>query len=417
MFRIFIVSGILLLLDGYVFKGLSLLLTSTQNPWRLVIKLFYWALSLLLLFQLINIFTHLDDFRINRPESFRFWSGIFFVFLISKLVFISFHLVDDLIWIFKKVVYLFSSKSTNFSGKSIDRSIFITQLGLVVSAFFLSSFTYGVIKGRYAFQIFKEKIKFSNLPKAFDGLRIVQISDLHLGSFVTDFEEVSPAIAMINDLKPDLILFTGDMVNVHASEAEPWIEMFSKLKAKYGMYSVFGNHDYCDYGKYSPQEKAKSIQRLKEIHQEMGFTLLEDEHCYIQRNDQKIALVGMHNWGKDFHKVGDLNKSLEGLPDNYFKILLSHDPSLWEETVKGKLNIDLTLSGHTHGMQMGVEIPFLNLKWSPVKWRYKRWAGLYNVGKNYIYINRGFGFLGFPGRVGIKPEITLLELHSEKLDA
>lgn len=415
MLRMIILSLILLLLDGYVYKGIHLLITNTPNPWRIVIISVYWIISLFLIFQLVNIFTHLDTFRLDRPESFRFWSAVFFVLFFSKLAFIAFHVMDDLYWITRKTATIFSNNSESIEGTPITRGIFITQLGLVVSAFFLSSFTYGVVKGRYAFQILTERIKFPNLPKAFDGFRIVQLSDLHLGSFVNDFDEITPAIEMVNNLKPDLIVFTGDMVNVHSREAEPWIEIFSKLQATYGKYSIFGNHDYCDYGNYSKQEKEKSISRLKEIHQEMGFTLLEDEHTFIEKDKQKFALLGMHNWGKDFHKVGDLNKTMKGLPDEFFKILLSHDPSLWEEEVKNKKNIDLTLSGHTHGMQMGVEIPALNLKWSPVKWRYKHWAGLYNIGKNHIYINRGFGFLGFPGRVGIKPEITVIELESESI--
>ena len=416
MYRIAILSFILILLDSYVYKGIYLLISNKPNSWRYFIIISYWLVSLLLIFQLVTIFTHLDEFRIDRPESFRFWSGVFFVVFFSKLAFIAFHVMDDIYWIFRKITTFFISNPQNIEGTPITRSTFITQLGLVVSAFFLSSFTYGVVKGRYAFQILTEKIKFPNLPKAFNGFRIVQISDLHLGSFVNDFEDIIPAIKMINDLKPDLIVFTGDMVNIHADEAEPWVAIFSKLEASYGKYSIFGNHDYCDYGTYSTQEKEKSIKRLKEIHHEMGFTLLEDEHTFVEKDNQKFALLGMHNWGKDFHRVGDLNKTMKGLSDDFFKILLSHDPSLWEEEVKNQKNIDLTLSGHTHGMQMGVEIPSLNLKWSPVKWRYQHWAGLYNVGKNYIYINRGFGFLGYPGRVGIKPEITLIELESESLD-
>ena len=412
MSRLIIVFIILFLLDLYAYKGLVSLTNSLTAVWAKTIKITYWVLSLLVIFQLLNIFSRFREYTTDHPEAFRFWAGIFFVLFFTKLTFITFHLVDDLVWIFRRVISFFTANNKTFGEKLINRSTFITQIGLGASALIFGAYSYGVLKGKYAYKIFKEKIKFPNLPSAFDGLRIVQISDLHLGSFLKDFDEVSEAIPMINNLHPDIILFTGDLVNVHSDEAEPWIEIFSKLKAKHGKFSVFGNHDYCDYGSYLPEERVKSINRLKEVHHEMGFQLLEDEHTFLEIDNQKIAIVGMHNWGKGFHEIGSLENALEGLDDSHFKILLSHDPTLWEEKVKGKKNIDITFSGHTHGMQMGVEIPFLNFKWSPIKLRYKRWAGLYKYAKNYIYINRGFGFLGFPGRVGISPEITFIKLKS-----
>ncbi len=414
MSRLIIVFIILFLLDLYAYKGFVSMTNSLDATWSRVIKISYWIVSFLLIFQLIHIFSSFREYTSDHPEAFRFWSGIFCVIFFTKLTFMTFHLVDDILWVFRKFISLFTTNSLSLGGKPIARSTFITQIGLGASALIFGAYSYGVLKGRYAYKIFKEKINFSNLPSAFDGLKIVQISDLHLGSFLKDFEEVSQAIPMINNLQPDIILFTGDMVNVHSDEAEPWIDVFSGLKAKYGKYSVFGNHDYCDYGSYLPEERVKSINRLKGIHHEMGFQLLEDEHTFLEINNQRIAIVGMHNWGKGFHEIGNLEDALQGLDDSYFKILLSHDPTLWEEKVKGKKNIDITFSGHTHGMQMGVEIPWLKIKWSPIKLRYKRWAGLYKYAQNYIYINRGFGFLGFPGRVGISPEITFVELKSNK---
>lgn len=410
MGRLLIIFIVLFLVDFYTYKGLTNFTHNLSSSTSKIIKFSYWTVNLIVLFQLMNIFLRFRNYMVEYPEAFRFWSGIFFVLFFTKLSFIAFHFVDDVVWLIRRIASFFTTNDKTFGGKSISRTTFITQVGLGVSALIFGAYTYGVLKGRYAYKIFREKISFSNLPKAFDGLKIVQISDLHLGSFLKDFEEVSKGVSMINDLKPDVILFTGDMVNVHSDEAEPWIETFSKLKAKYGKYSVFGNHDYCDYGNYTTDERAQSINRLKEIHKEMGFHLLEDEHTFLEIDNQKIAIIGMHNWGKGFHEIGNLENALQGLDDDYFKLLLSHDPTLWEEKVKGKKNIDITFSGHTHGMQMGIEIPSLNFKWSPIKLRYKRWAGLYKFAQNYIYINRGYGFLGFPGRVGISPEITFIEL-------
>jgi len=411
MIKLILISLVLLALDIYVFRGFTLV-NNLPAPWGTITRLAYWAISLLLIGQFLNLFSHWHDYRVNRPEFVRFWSSIFFVILFTKLAFIFFILLGDILSFTTRILHFFTERTPESSGKAISRGLFIRQVGLGVSALFLGAFTYGVIKGRYAFRVIKQKIKFTNLPKAFEGFKIVQISDLHLGSFINDLEQVAKVVPMINDLKPDIIVFTGDMVNVHSDEAEPWINVFGQLKAKYGKYSVFGNHDYCDYGDYTKVEKQQSINRLKEIHTEMGFALLEDEHHFLEINEDKIALVGMHNWGKDFHQVGDLDKALSGLKDTDFKILLSHDPSLWEKKILAEKAIELTLSGHTHGMQMGLEIPSLNIKWSPVALRYKRWAGLYGTKDKYLYINRGFGVLGFPGRLGMDPEITLIELKN-----
>jgi len=219
---------------------------------------------------------------------------------------------------------------------------------------------------------------------------------------------------MINDLEPDYVFFTGDLVNNNAKEAVPWIEVFSEIKAKKGKYSIFGNHDYADYGGQSKEQKIESIKLLKEVHSKMGFKLLEDEHVVLKEKQEEITLIGVHNWGHGFHQIGDLDKALQGVKNDHFKILLSHDPTHYDHKVKGKTNIDLTLSGHTHGMQMGIEIPSLNIKWSPVKLRYRKWAGLYEEENQKLYINRGFGVLAYPGRLGISPEITLLTLKSNQ---
>lgn len=414
MWRLYIVFIFLFLLDLYIFKGFSLLIQKWHPTLQFWFKILYWFINIAIVFNIIYVFSNIYVIRAEKPIYFRMISGIFVTILMTKIGFLFFHLLDDAFWATQNIGNYFVAKIQQTEPKTITRGKFLTQMGVGVAAVLFSSFTYGVLKGRYAFQVMKEKIVFKNLPKAFDGLKIVQISDLHLGSFINDFDDVAKGIALINAQEADYVFFTGDMVNVHASEAEAWVELFATIKAKQGKYSIFGNHDYCDYGKFTPQEKQESIQKLKAIHHAMGFKLLEDENLYLEKDGEKIALIGMHNWGKDFHQVGDLNKSLEGLKNDDFKILLSHDPSLWEKEILSKKQIELTLSGHTHGMQMGVEIPYFNLKWSPAKLRYKRWAGLYNDQQSYLYINRGFGFLGFPGRVGIKPEITVIELYAEK---
>jgi len=283
---------------------------------------------------------------------------------------------------------------------------------LAASAFMFGSMLYGMTRGKYAYRILSEKISFPDLPEAFRGARIVQISDLHLGSFQDGgHDEVAEAVAMINELEPDYIFFTGDLVNFYAKEAESWISVFSQLKAKQGKYSIFGNHDYADYVHWdSDQDKGRNMQRLREIHGEMGFDLMTNEHRWLLKDGDRIALLGMENWGLGFAQYGNLHKTMEGVDENAFKILLSHDPTHWESEVMGKKNIHLTFSGHTHGAQFGLELPSLGIKFSPSEIRYKRWGGLYREGSQYLYVNRGFGFLAFPGRVGMPPEITCIDL-------
>jgi predicted MPP superfamily phosphohydrolase len=300
------------------------------------------------------------------------------------------------------------SHQTDYSRRN-----FISQMGLVASGFMFGSMVYGIVWGKFNFRVIRKDITSARIPGTFDGVKIVQISDAHLGSFGDRFEPIRKAVKMVNELEPDYVFFTGDMVNNHANEARAWIEVFKEIRAKEGKYSVFGNHDYSDYGNFTPEERRNSVEQLKEIHREMEFTLLEDENVRLTRGNESIRLIGVHNWGSGFHQVGDLGKALNGSDPNEFRILLSHDPTHFEEQVKYKTNIDLTLSGHTHGMQMGIEIPSLNIKWSPVKLRYPRWAGLYEENGQKIYINRGFGVLAYPGRVGMAPEITLLTLRSK----
>lgn len=408
MSRILIVALILFLIDLYFYKGFSLLVDNFANA--KILKYIFWFINIIIYFQLYKLVANYRTIQVDSPESFRFWTGLIISIFTTKVVFIFFHFLGDIFWGGRNILNFSLAKIQNSDIPIISRGKFLTQIGVGTAILLLGSFSYGVTRGRYAFKVMKEKISFDNLPEAFNGLKIVQISDLHLGSFVKDFKQVERAIDLINEQNADLIFFTGDMVNVHSKEAEPWVEIFSKLEAKIGKYSIFGNHDYADYGPYTKEEKLQSVTRLKEIHKEMGFKLLEDENFYLEQNGEKIAIAGMHNWGKDFHRVGNLENTLKGLSEDDFTLLLSHDPSLWEDQILDKKNIELTFSGHTHGMQMGIEIPYMNFKWSPAKYRYKRWGGLYQEDKTYIYVNRGFGYLGFPGRIGISPEITVLEL-------
>ncbi len=415
MLGFIIVCIVFLILDTYVFKGVYLLTSKMASNARMIIHISYWAINVAVLGMFIYIMLNFQTIRAHNPRFLMTWASVFVVLLVPKISFLLFHIVDDLVHVVRWAINKYSGTNQIAAEGSIgiSRAKFITQVGLGVGGIMFGSFLYGVTKGKFAFRVLREKMTFSNLPKAFDGLKIVQISDLHLGSFLDDIEPIERAIRMINNLKPDYILFTGDMVNNHAEEALPWIDVFKKLKAKEGVFSVFGNHDYADYGDYSPEEKRESIASLKDTQKKMGFRLLEDETVELERDGEKISLIGVHNWGKGFHQVGDLKKAMSNTNPDHFKLLMSHDPTHWEEQVRGKENIDLTFSGHTHGMQMGIEIPSLGIKISPARLIYKRWAGLYTEDKQHLYINRGFGVMAFPGRVGIAPEITLIELKSK----
>ena len=272
---------------------------------------------------------------------------------------------------------------------------------------------YGVVKGRFDFEIVNQSIQFDNLPDSFSGLRIVQLSDIHIGSFFDNHEEVKAAINKVNELKPDYIFFTGDMVNNYAWELDGWEEIFGSLKAQYGKYSILGNHDYADYVKWDNEaDKLKNLEDLKQRHAKMGFELLLNESVKLEKDGEFIELLGLENWGKGrFAKYGDLVETMKHTAPESFKILMSHDPSHWDEQVLEKTSINLTLAGHTHGMQYGVKIG--SFQFSPVQFRYPRWAGIYTEGKQHLYVNRGFGYIGFAGRVGISPEITLLELRKK----
>ncbi|WP_430816118.1 metallophosphoesterase [Carboxylicivirga sp. RSCT41] len=293
---------------------------------------------------------------------------------------------------------------------TISRKKFLSQVGIVMASLPFVSLLFGVMKGRFAFSKRYTKLSFPNLPESFDGLKIIQISDLHLGSLNSNYEEMEEAVRLINDEHPDLICFTGDLVNNFYEETIGWEKVFSKLNARIGKYSILGNHDYGDYSKWSSaEEKSNNLRQIKEAHGRLGFKLLNNQSRTIAQNGEEIVVTGVENWGHPpFPQYGDLKKASEGTENIPFKLLLSHDPDHWDAEVKQSYNYDLTLAGHTHGMQFGIE--FKNFQWSPAKYKFRRWAGLYNEGNKFLYVNRGLGYLGMPARVGMPPEITIIEL-------
>jgi predicted MPP superfamily phosphohydrolase len=412
LIRVILIFGIFILVDLYTFQAVK---TAFRN-YNLA-NFFYWGLTLLVLAYMLYALTTFD--RAAGPNKVvNVFMGLMILTYVPKLFVVIFLFSEDIIRVLQgSITWLADFFSINSTAPERStyipaRRAFISQVGLALAAIPLSGILYGMWKGKYNYRVVKQTLFFDDLPAAFDGFTIAQISDIHSGSF-DDTSKIDYGIELLNDQRPDVILFTGDLVNNKAEEMEPWIKTFSKLKARYGKFSVLGNHDYGDYITWnSADEKSQNMQRLHEIHQELGFTLMNNVHEPLEINGEKIYIVGIENWGKPpFPQYGDLKKATEGIPDEAFKLLMSHDPSHFDEEVKqfGK-KIHLTFSGHTHGMQFGIEIPGW-VKWSPVKYRYPKWAGLYEEMGRYLYVNRGFGYLAFPGRVGIWPEITLLELR------
>lgn len=396
-----IFSVVVFVLEYYAFQAIK---TVTKNK---IIKWFWLLLS-------VGVYVNFLYVIFTTPRSagqttqFQFAAGMMLTALIPKLIILVVLFGEDLVrWIQKLISWFGSSPTQPISG----RRKFISQLALGLAAIPFASFLYGIIQGRYNYKVLKYQLSFKDLPESFDGFTITQISDIHSGSF-TNKEKIQYGVNMINEQKSDMILFTGDIVNNKAKEMDKWIDMFGQLKAPFGKFSVLGNHDYGDYTSWpSVEAKKANFTAVKELHPKIGFELLCNENRYVEKGNEKIAIVGVENWGKGgFQKKGDLKKASENLSKEDFKILMSHDPSHWDVQVKNDdFNYHLTLSGHTHGLQMGIEIPGW-IKWSPSKYVYKQWAGLYEEFGRYINVNRGFGYHAFPGRVGIWPEITVIEL-------
>lgn len=408
MLRWIIFIAIYLALGLYALQALK---TVTRYPW---VHYLFIAIALLVLGNFIYQFTLGEEEGrvLSKPKSYAF--GLLLTVMAFQLITILFLFSEDIFRLVAGLYHKFSGNDKTFTLP--QRRKFLSLIGLGLAAIPFGALLYGMYRGKYNFQVLKYNLEFDDLPEEFDGYQITQISDVHSGSF-DDRKKIEYAINLINEQQSDVILFTGDMVNNKCEEMIPWADLFSTLRAKDGKFSVLGNHDYGDYVTWdTPELKRKNLDDLKNLQREMGFDLLLNEHRYLEKEGAKIALVGVENWGRGgFKKAGDLTKASTQIEPEDFKILMSHDPSHWEDVViQDKYHFHLTLSGHTHGMQFGIEIPGW-IKWSPVKWRYKYWAGIYKEMGQFINVNRGFGFLGYPGRVGIWPEISVITLKRKPL--
>lgn len=404
-----------LAVEYYSYVAVRTVLRNTNGSLHFWLFLFYIVLSLATLWSLYA-FPHFG--RTAWPSvTLKYTVNILIGVFIGKVVVALIMLVTDIVMVVPNIVNFLLSFRSHPVGKPpegsrfISRFTFISQSALLIGGVLTTGLVYGM-SNRYNYKLRRVRLSLKNLPDAFKGLKIVQISDVHSGSF-DDPSAVAQGVAEIMREKPDLILFTGDLVNDKATEIEPYMEVFRKLEAPLGVYSVLGNHDYGDYVKWPSEEaKKKNLEQLKQHQADMGWKLMMNEHVLLEREGQQIALIGIENWGaRGFTQYGDMKKAVAGLEnqDIPVKILMSHDPSHWDAQVrKDYQDIDLTLSGHTHGMQFGIDIP--GFKWSPVQYFYKEWAGLYKKANQYLYVNRGYGYIGYQGRLGILPEITAIEL-------
>lgn len=373
------------------------------------ILLFYQIISAFFGVFFIYSFSQFDRSVGQTPHT-MFVVGLLLVIYIPKILLALVMLTEDFFRVGKGSVNYVRKKNRE-ELVFASRRKFVSQMGLGLAAIPFLSLIYGIFEGKYNFKVIKQRIYFPDLPEEFDGFKITQISDIHSGSFDNP-EKINYAIDLINAQDSDLILFTGDIVNTHAKEMLPWLQTFNRIKEhKYGKYAVLGNHDYGEYISWpTEQEKEANFQAIKNLYGQINFNLLLNQHTFIEKGGQKLALVGVENWGHNFKKAGDINKASQGVAKEDFKILMSHDPSHWEHEVQHHdKNFHLTLSGHTHGMQFGIEIPGY-FKWSLAQYVYKQWAGLYENKGRFVYVNRGFGFHAYSGRVGIMPEITVIEL-------
>ncbi len=403
MIRWIVFVAFILFVDFYAYQSIKRL---TKN---LIVKILYWVVSFGILINLLyKLFVFNDSRGLTQPMMLAF--GLLILFIIPKIFALLILFGEDVFRVLKGFFNRFSKSPPKVF--LADRRAFVSKVALALAAIPFSSVLYGMARGKYNYQVINHTLYFNDLPEAFNGFKLTHISDIHSGSF-DDAEKIVEGVDLINEQQSDLILFTGDLVNNTADEMIPWIPYFSKLKAKYGKYSVLGNHDYGEYVQFNSEvEKTQNFQAIKDLHPQIGFDLLLNDSVYIEKGQDKIAIVGVENWGTRFKKVGDLNVASSKINKEDFKILMSHDPSHWDVEVKNHpSNFSLTLSGHTHGMQFGIEIP--GIKWSPAQYVYKQWAGIYTELGKYINVNRGFGFLAFPGRIGIWPEITVITLKKK----
>ncbi len=404
--------AVMLLLDTYVFQAIKTVSQSVSPKTKTIIYIIYWSVSVLAIIGFLLFAFSGHNFLPKRVRTYLFATviGLF----LAKFTAIIFFFVDDIRrgiqWAAGKLLYK-NTEGDTMSGDGITRSVFLSWLGLGVGGGLFGSLVYG-FSNKYNYEVKRIQLAFDNLPAGFKGMKILHISDIHSGSF-TDKKAVQHGVNEILKEKADIILFTGDLVNDRATEMEEYMDVFSTLKAPMGVYSTLGNHDYGDYVSWPDNgiSKEQNLENLKTVHAQLGWKLLMNEHVVLERKEEQIALIGIENWSNKarFPKHGRMDLAYPGAEKYPFKILMSHDPSHWEaQIITAYPAIDLMLSGHTHGMQFGVDLP--GFKWSPVQYMYKQWAGLYEETKQKLYVNRGFGFIGYPGRVGILPEITVIEL-------
>ncbi|MFA7617109.1 MAG: metallophosphoesterase [Moheibacter sp.] len=383
--------------------------TSFENKW--VSRIYLLVSVLVIIFLVMSVLSFNQRAGLNRFSMFVI--SIFLLVYVPKMLIAFFMLVEDVFRLFGGTFRFFDG--ANADGSFLpERRRFISNAALAIAAIPFASIIYGIWKGKYNYKVLKTTVYYDDLPDEFDGFKILQLSDIHCGSF-DNHEKIKYGIDLINQQEYDMMVFTGDMVNSRADEADEWIDLFSTIrKPEFGKFAILGNHDYGDYLKWDSEEARLENQKgVRKIFPKIGFDLLRNENRVIQKGNSKIRLIGVENWGKGhFQKYGDLKKASQNVDQNEFKVLLTHDPSHWDLRVQDNpFHYQLTMAGHTHGSQFGIEIP--GFKWSPIKYRYPHWAGLYENSNRYLYVNRGFGYLAFPGRVGIWPEITLIELKKK----
>ncbi len=413
----YIALSVLIIGDLYLWTAVRKSVFHYGYFWKIVITVLFWLPMIMLLLMIFGALiipsTHWN------PVVITYLTGFVLVFYAAKIFPLLFLTVSDLLRVLKKSFHLFNKNKREEIGKvdeGITRGKFLKYMAYISGGLVFGTMLTGMFKWVYQFNLVKQKIASKRLPQSFDGMKIVQISDMHLGSWRSK-EPLEEAVRIINGLNADLVLFTGDLVNFTTKEAFRFEETLKKVKAKHGVYAILGNHDYGEYVSWPTHEaKKKNMQQLYAFYRRIGWKLMNNTHELIYRGKEKIALIGVENWGshKKFPKYGDIKKAVKGIETGVFKILMTHDPTHWDEIiVPEKYDIDISLSGHTHGFQFGIETK--TLKWSPAQYVYKHWAGLYkdqNSG-NLLYVNRGIGSIGYPGRIGILPEITVLELFKE----
>ncbi len=396
-----------LLIDYYFFQAVLVVSKNWSPGWKLGARLGFWVPTFL-------CFASVLWWAVGNPYYFTATTRSFIITGViatyfSKILGILVLFIDDFQRAIRWVIQFFSKGSDPLPGPGIPRSEFLSKVALATTVVPFTAFAYGIISGAHDYRVKKVTVKLKNLPKSFDGLRIGQLSDIHSGSFWNK-TAVKGGVEMMMREKPDVIFFTGDLVNNETTEVKEYVPIFEKLKAPLGVFSITGNHDYGDYKQWASQEeKQRNFKDLVQVHKTMGYDILMNEHRFLEQGGDKIAIIGNENWGTRFKQYGNLDLACKDTEEAAVKLLLSHDPTHWDAQVRpNHPDIDVTFSGHTHGFQFGIEIA--GIKWSPVQYVYRQWADLYREGDQYLYVNRGFGFLGYPGRVGMPPELTIVEL-------